>query len=457
MPIIKTPIKTLNQPSAKMEKFFDWGLGFAVAVTVFFQFYIPLPGGVININLADPFAIMSLILVSFKAIHFRRLPVWKVRDFNLALVIISLLLLFGFVRGWFYIGVTQWALGGRLIGWLVLLAYLSVGYVVVARKGNHGMHQFSVILICTAACVIIFNMSIRLLAHWGFDTGMALSPNFEGFASNRNAFAFQLLAIITLILGYSKAYARYQLTSVYLRYASLGTILFGVLLVGLFWTGSRAGIGVGLILLLSAWVSRFADRKLVEKAVITAVILWVSMWFAAIVPSLLDALINLVTALINALTEGTSIAGALKDASIHIKDIPVQSQLSNEGSNHERLATFTHAINLWKQSPLFGTGLGVFIAKSPSWFGHPQVVHNSALWVLAEFGLVGIGAFCWIFYKLCRYVWLTKVMLPSQRSLLMLLVVFIVFSLAHEIFYQRIFWLVLGALLAKPFANKANA
>jgi hypothetical protein len=36
----------------------------------------------------------------------------------------------------------------------------------------------------------------------------------------------------------------------------------------------------------------------------------------------------------------------------------------------------------------------------------------------------------------------------------MLLGVFAVFCVAHEIFYQRLFWLVLGALLAKPFGHR---
>jgi hypothetical protein len=32
----------------------------------------------------------------------------------------------------------------------------------------------------------------------------------------------------------------------------------------------------------------------------------------------------------------------------------------------------------------------------------------------------------------------------------MLLLVFLIFGLVHEIFYQRIFWLILGAAMALP-------
>jgi O-antigen ligase len=425
---------TIFQSVIKAPKLIDWSLGVAVAVAVSFQFHMILHGGVINFNLADPLALLALLVIGFNMVCSRTLPVWRLTQFNLVLVIISLLLLMGFINGWFDIGITQWALVGRLFGWLMLLGYLSIGYWIVARKGNHGIHQLTIILIATASFVVVFNMAIRLLFHWGFDFGIPLSANFEGFAANRNAFAFQLLTTIALILGYSKTYTRHEVVASKHSKTILSPLLFGIVLVGLIWTGSRAGIGIVLILLLMAWMSRIADRKLLERAVIAAAALWLIVWLAAAAPSI-----------VNALLKG-SFEGVLTDG------ILMQSEFSNEGSNHERLATFTHALEMWKQSPFLGAGLGVFFATSTAWFGHPQVIHNTALWILAEFGLVGIVVYCWVFYMIGHYLLLSRILLSSQRALLVLMIVFILFSLVHEIFYQRIFWLVLGALLAKPFA-----
>ncbi|MDP3332784.1 MAG: O-antigen ligase family protein [Methylococcaceae bacterium] len=131
----------------------------------------------------------------------------------------------------------------------------------------------------------------------------------------------------------------------------------------------------------------------------------------------------------------------------------MQSAISGDYSDNERLATFTHALDLWQQSPILGAGLGVFIAQSAAWLGHPQVIHSTPLWILAEFGLFGVAVFGWIFFTLARHVWLSRSS-PARHGLLLLLVVFAIFSLAHEIFYQRIFWLALGALLAQPFITK---
>ena len=39
---------------------------------------------------------------------------------------------------------------------------------------------------------------------------------------------------------------------------------------------------------------------------------------------------------------------------------------------------------------------------------------------------------------------------PRDRILLLLMTAFVVFGLVHDIFYQRVFWMLLGALCACP-------
>lgn len=404
-----------------------WVLAMVVAVAGFFQVHVSLLGGLSNLNLADPFAILALAAVSLHALFAWQLPLWRISRFNLALGAISLLLLLGFMRGWLEIGITQWALGGRLLGWVVLLGYLSAGYVIVANVGAHGLRRFAETLIATATVVVMLQVALRLLSHWGVDTGAHLTPNFEGYAGNRNAFAFQLLAGMALLLGYSQVYARHNFGLQRPARPWMFSLLFGILLAGLVWTSSRAGIIVGVIVLLLAWFVRLADRRIVCWGVISAVLLWASVWLMA---------------------QKGLIPGA---------DIPIQSNLSDESSNLEHWETLIHGLEMWRQSPFLGAGLGVFYEKSPMWMGHAQVIHSTPLWILAEFGLLG-GAVCgWVFFLLARYAIRLGKTQPARRMLLLLLVAFAIFGLVHEIFYQRIFWLVLGALLAQPFAARARA
>ena len=422
-------------PVIEIEKITAWCLGMAIAVAVFFQAYISLPGGVVNLNLADPFAILALAAVSLHALFSRQLPNWRLNHFNLALGLISLLLSIGFVRGWFEIGITQWALGGRLLGWLVLLGYLSAGYLVMAHAGSHGLRRLAETTIATASVVVVVQVFLRLLDNWGVSFGMHIPPNFEGYSGNRNAFAFQLLSTITLLLGYSAVYAKHRGHYGCIKRSFLSSILLAILLAGLFWTGSRAGIAVGVMLIFGTWLSKLANRQIVGWAVVFAVVLWLAVWLAGSGLAMLTA--SLPTA-------------SLPTAS-------VQSEFSSDLSNNERLATFTHAITLWRDSPFFGAGLGVFIEKSSTWSSSPVVIHSTPLWILAEFGLLGLSVLGWIFFIVSRHALMFQKSLPTRHALLMLLFVFAVFSLVHEIFYQRILWLLLGVLLAKPFSYRVPA
>jgi O-antigen ligase len=419
MPESAKPLDVTVHSVSEIEKSAAWILGMAVAVAVFFQVHLTLSGGVINLNLADPFAILALAAVGLHALFSRQTPAWRIKHFNLALGAISLLLLLGFIRGWLEIGVTQWALGGRLLGWLVLLGYLSAGYLIVANAGAHGLRRLAETLIASAAVVVMLQVILRLLAHWGVSSGAQLAPNFEGYAGNRNAFAFQLLAVMALLLGYSQVYARYGVGVYRSARPWVFSVLLGIVLAGLVWTGSRAGLLVGLMVLLLAGIGRLADRRMLGWGLIFAIILWAGVWLGP-------------------------------------QSASVQSVISGDYSDQERWATLTHALEMWRESPVFGAGLGVFIAKSSSWLGHPQVIHNTPLWILAEFGLIGAAVMGWAFFLPARHATRLGKFLPARRVLLLLILAFAVFSLAHEIFFQRIFWFVLGAVLAQPFVSRGR-
>ena len=424
----KSPAGMIH-PVSEIEEFAAWVLGMVVAVAVFFQVHLSLSGGPINLNLADPFAILALAAVSLHMLFARQLPVWRVKQFNLALAVISLLLLLGFIHGWLEIGITQWALGGRLLGWLVLLGYLSAGYVIVANVGAHGRRRFAETLIATAVVVVMLQVILRLLYNWGVNTGAQLTQNFEGYAGNRNAFAFQLLACMALLLGYFQIYARHNVGSQRLARPWIFSLLLGILLAGLVWTGSRTGMLVGAMVLVLTWLGRMADRKMLGWGMIFAALLWSLVLLAE------------------------QKYGNMSPQS----NMSIQSNLSDEGSNLERWETLTHGLEMWQQSPVLGVGLGVFNAKSPMWAGHPQVIHSTPLWILAEFGLLGGAVFGWTFFLLARHAIQFGRTQPANRILLLLLAAFAIFSLVHEIFYQRIFWLVLGAVLTQPFAHRRHA
>lgn len=419
MPESAKPLAVTVHPVSEIEKAAAWIIGMAMAVAVFFQVHLSLPGGVVNLNLADPFAILALAAVGLHALFSRNMPTWRIKHFNLTLGAISLLLLLGFVRGWVEIGITQWALGGRLLGWLVLLGYLSAGYLIVASAGAHGLRRLAETLISTATVVVVVQVGLRLLESWGNTPGAQLTLNFEGYAGNRNAFAFQLLVVMALLLGYSQVCARYSVSLCRSTRPWVFSVLLGIDLAGLVWSGSRAGMLVGLMVVLLVGIGRLADRRILVWSLIFATMLWGGVWLSG-------------------------------------QSASIQSAFSDDGSNQERWVTMIHAIELWRQSPVFGVGLGVFIAKSPTWLGHPQIIHSTPLWILAEFGLVGAAIIGWPFFQLAHHATRPGKFMPARRILLLMIIAFSIFGLAHEIFFQRIFWFVLGAVLAQPFVSRGR-
>jgi hypothetical protein len=193
----------------------------------------------------------------------------------------STTLLLAFLHGWAEIGITQWALAGRLFGWFVLLGYLAAGYVIVTNVGHHGLRRFAETLICVAVVIVAMQVILRLLEQWGLHTGARLTQNFEGYAGNRNAFAFQLLVVVALLLGYFEVYARSGAGGQSFSQRSAAVCLLGILLAGLVWTGSRVGILVGAaMLLVGVWVIP-ATRRPLGVSVIVAAALWTGVLLAA--------------------------------------------------------------------------------------------------------------------------------------------------------------------------------
>lgn len=427
----------LIRASGEVEKASAWILAMAAAVLVFFQLHLELPAslGLINLNMADPVAILALAAVSIHALSVRRFPVWRVQSFNVILALISLGLLMAFLRGVMEIGVTQWAFAGRLLGWMALLGYLSAGYLMVAYAGVYGLRRMTETLIATGVVVVVLKIILRLLMQGGWIENASIRGNFEGYAANRNAFVFQMLVCVSLVLAYSSVRARrrtighasprissrtYGWASAHLFPSLLGVVLLGVIL-----SGSRAGWLVCVVILLVAWIGQLADRRVIVWGLICAIVFW--------------GMISIV---------GAIQGGALLD--IVLKGSAIQSAISSEGSGHEHRESMIRALELWVQSPVFGAGLGVFIEKSPAWFGHSLVVHSTPLWILAEFGMVGALVFGWAFFMVARSAFKFDAKSSAHRALGLLLLSFAGFCLVHEIFYQRIFWLVLGAMLAYP-------
>jgi len=400
-----------------IEKIATWGIGIAVAVLIFFNLHLSFDYGANNINLADPFAILAFAAVCLQCVHDRKAPVWRVAGVNRLLIAFTLMWLFGLVWGAKSIGLTQWALVGRFFGWFILLGYLATGYLMVSTHGRQGLRRLIETMSAVGASVVLIHAALRLFAPV-FNLDYVIPTNFEGFSQNRNAFAFQMLCLIALSIGYSRTSEK-LLTPRRISQSNIYGIAIGLAVLGIILSGSRTGILTFVIILTTSLVFDLGNRCLMLKAIVTAAFLWVIGW------------------IINYLMHTVELSN-------------LQASMSTEASDQGRWAANLLGLKLWLTSPIAGIGMGVFLEKSAFAFGFPIIIHSTPIWLLTEFGLFGLGIMFYAIYIFANHLRSSKASIPSDNALLLLIVAFVFFCQLHEILFQRTLWFAIGALIALP-------
>jgi hypothetical protein len=364
----------------------DWIIPIAAATAVFFQLHVPVREGVVNVNLADPVAILAGALTLVRA---RML--WG-HAITAAFVLFAVVICAAWLHGIMAFGFTDWATT-KMLGWFVLLGYAATGAFLASRPD--GLHTLLLTFVGAALGICALELALVTTAGMGF----VLPPDFlewpiSGFSQNRNAFSFALLLALAAILVTEPRY---------------GNFMSGLILAALLVAGSRAGYGTVFALFVAAIAIGAVKMKQLK-----ATALWTIVCIAPVVLSLFvfDTL---------------------------------HTPISTEESDAERMKTIWDGVQIFLQHPLFGAGLGYYFRETLA-AGHALVIHSTAIWLLAETGLVGFTAAAIMAAVMTRAAW--RPVLPAPRLLFFLLVVFALMSTVHEMFYQRAWWLLTGAALA---------
>jgi O-antigen ligase len=130
-------------------------------------------------------------------------------------------------------------------------------------------------------------------------------------------------------------------------------------------------------------------------------------------------------------------------------------------SNSEHIQSIVEGLAMFREHPLFGAGLGAFIASHVTVDGtRPLVLHSTYIWWLAEFGIVGATAFVWLIGAITiSELRRAKALGVQGRATLFAMTSFGVMALVHELLYQRPLWFLIGAALAttRPVASTHRA
>ncbi len=412
------------------QKISSFSLGMCLPILLYFQFPVNVSGTTLTVNLGDIFALLGLgLLVSQISLSSGVVSFRVHREVLLWLLLVSVAIYLSLAIGFIRYGAIPWALGNRGIGWLVVLGYFGSGALFSGQFGRQGVRRIAEVLLLTAATVVTVHLLHRVA--YSFDwTSLPPPPNFEGFSSNRNAFAFQLLITFGLAVCY-------LLPTKIIDWKRLGTAM-AILVFATLATNSLTSY---VTLICLAIVIATARKDLVLRSCI--VIMFGGLTYVSF-PFILNMLRYAL---------GANFTG-------FFQELPIERMIGNEDSSvTERLESLRGGFILWFSHPILGGGLGSFISTQVSKTGTPLVIHSTYVWIIAEMGIVGLFLTGWIpmmqIKRLSATWWKRPKLLiggfgKNDSAIFLLITTFCLFSLAHEVAYQRIFWFVLGVLLAGP-------
>jgi len=400
------PVAGVKQSGASLNymMLLGWCLPLLASMFVLFQIYVPLGSGLLNVNLADPVAILGGALFVVTAVQSRHWPRWRVPLVNIGGVVATVLLLGSLLLGAYRFGWTDWALINRFAGWFVLLAFAMTGAFATSSGGDAALKTLVLSYVGASVGVVAVEMILIILGAAGIPVADYL-PNasaISGFAQNRNFLAFQLLIALAGAV-------------IYLRSGSVLSAVLAVLFAGLWFSGSRSGWIAGVCVLVAAFaIGALRIRETVIGAVSAAIF---------------------VLAIL-------AVSGSNPIFATYV--------IPTEVSTNERLLTLTRGWELFTEYPLFGAGLGAFrnfqILSSG---GIPLVIHSTPLWLLAELGMVGCLAFAVPAVAAWYRSWQRAGNDTGLALVFLSFVVMAVMSGPADMLYQRTFWLIVGAGLAQ--------
>lgn len=403
----------LNRKKIAYNKAVLLGLPLACSCLVFFQLRLPVMGGELSINMADPVAIAMGLLAVWEFIRRRKLPMWQAPFLNAVLIAITSLLSISLLLGINRFGATPWALSNRYIGWFILLAYFVAGGLAGGFGGIGHRQGVLRTLATTGILIAACEWGLLLLKSGGVITPGTgwIGYNLEGLVQNRNAFAFQMLMVLSITLASADARLRV------IRLAGIPLLITVII-----WTGSRAGLLALPIVLVLAWRRRLMNFR-----------------YTALLGGIF-VLIALAPYGVAGLSGGNSLQHSI--------------QFSSPSSDSQHIQTVLSGIRMWLEYPLAGAGLGAFIREWQITYGTPLVIHNIYVWMLAETGLVGFAAFLGLLLCVLHPVLTGKkyngFSSTEQSSVIFLITCMLIVGMFHDMLYQRIFWFAFGLFLMKP-------
>ncbi len=390
----------------------------------------------VSVTFGDFFSVF--LLLSMAGMFLEKKIDSHMREFVRIFLIVYIYFFGSFLMGFFKFGFIEWAFYNRLIGGLVLLGYAYTGFLLAMFERSMIQRVMKFMLFILSIYLVFYNILhiVRVVGNFQPFASIMYSPRFLGTVSNPNSFAF-IMGIMAII--YYLLYRWGHLTNkIYLL--SQGVFFSCVIL-----TQSRAGIITYLFFLF--WSILFPKDKKYRKIYI--IIIMISLTFSALMLSVIRE--NIGGQLLQKNFKNDAIVLSAED------EKPKPSEYNISSNDNVRFETTKQAWTLFKENPIFGTGLGGSFEKSKTMLSEPKIIHSSVLLYLADTGAVGVLLISVLFFWL--YSLSGKI---DEHSKVFKLVFccamgyFGLFSIVHDVSYQRFFWIWIGMMIGLAARSDRN-
>ncbi len=387
-------------------------LCFAIAIGMVMNVRIFLGYFEFNGNGADiPMAILGLsALISWRLLILRA-NIWRVPAMRFGLVMMGICLALAFWHGYSQYGFVKWAFFARFLGLLVCFGFFLSGIMVRQIFGYKGLRK----MVYTTCFAIIFAIIFEFIlkkTHQSWFQYPADSFRFYGLLLNPNAYSFFIL-INGVVLAY--LHKKINLLAVFCgSWLGLGMII------------TTSATGWVVLALLSIGLIFIRPRFMLASFIGTILL------FGAIYG--LELIINYFT-----------------DWQEIIIMLGTEMQHGFTEVNEERASLFWNGLDLWQEYPYFGAGLGAFIAREYQQYGEYHTIHNGFIWLGAELGIIGGLVFLSPAWQVVMSFFTQKKWRRFSHDFLAmaLLLAIALFSMPHDMFFQRIFWFYWGFLMVR--------
>ena len=412
-----------------------------------------LGGTRLRVGVSDFLLPLFLLVVLWRMYSFGRLDMhWRIQRVGIWLSLLSGWILIALVIGYFHMGIWQsWAGVNKTLGWFVLVGYFLLGGVLGATVDANARDRFVKAFLVVGWGICAYEIVIFALNHHGFVERRDYI-RIQGFFANPNAFGVALSSMIVIQTAYLRRRAFFP------RWANrLGMTLA---LLAVFLCASRsAWVGLALALVFLTWLRTLSLREL-GIGVSLAVALGL---FSLSIPwaTVSQASVSVLNSTQAALDSTQAAASKIKLKRSLISLSVSRYYKSQDGGLHHRIYLTHQALELWRESPVWGIGLGRFHWEQQRVESNypPAQIHNTLLWLVTETGLIGVVLFCAFFFH-CLWKCVSSVRQGEREPFMVatigILLVCAGASVGMETMYQRYFWFFLGWALTLPASNRGD-